>query len=169
MKFGEFIDGCLILVGSIALMVIPIIGLLVMFTFIAGIIYTILFHPDLLCLVKSNMTLFKTMAFTGIIILAFTAGFASIVFTEHLAAINKNEVAMGSGSTFFLVVKIILLILTASTLIFLAIRSNKNLNNNWLFIILLPTIVIIPVVTLPIKFRNDWCNSERLKNLKLIK
>lgn len=126
----------------------PIIALLAMLLFLAGLGLLIVFYVDLIDREKSNQWLFVLLAVSGTILLCGILGYAAVEYKQYLVAVGRNPEVKPSFSALIIVTA---LNLTASILIYYGIRKSRKLNMVNLLFIWLPTLIIIPLTIILIK------------------
>lgn len=126
----------------------PIIALLAMLLFLAGLGLLIVFYVDLIDREKSNQWLFVLLAVSGTILLCGILGYAAVEYNQYLVAVGRNPEVKPSFSALIIVTA---LNLTASILIYYGIRKSRKLNMVNLLFIWLPTLIIIPLTIILIK------------------
>ena len=138
-----------ILIVSAAFLDIPIIGLLAMVTFLVGIILLLIFYLKLIDGENRFKFFFIILAIVGVLVMSGTLGYSAIEFNEYLVSISRGEQL--TYSPLIRIIQIIGVTLVASLSIFVSVKYCSKLNRESLYLVWLPTILIIPVTIILIK------------------
>jgi hypothetical protein len=148
MKKSLGIVGYLSLLISGIFLDAPIIALLAMLLFLAGLTLLIIFYIDLINREKSNRLVFVLLAVIGTILLSGTLGYAAVEYNQYLVEVDRNPEVNPSSSAWIIVGAINLI---ASLLIYFGIKNSSKLNKVNLLFVWLPTFVLIPLTIILMK------------------
>lgn len=151
MKIACGILGYLILLCSSAFLDVPVIGIIAMLTLVLGIVLIIAFYFSLINQEYSNKWLAKSLFITGILLLSGAAGYSAVEFTEYLAALSANTVAINFPSPWLVISQITGVNLLASLIVFIGLKQGSYLKKKSLYLAWTPTLILVPLVVLLIK------------------
>jgi len=148
MKKSLGILGYLFLLISGIFLDAPIIALLAMLLFLAGLILLIIFYIDLINSEIPRRWFFVLLTVIGTILLCGILGYAAVEYNQYLVAVDRNPEVNPKSSAWMRVVAINLM---ASMLIYFGIKNSRKLNKVNLLFVWLPSFVLIPLTIILMK------------------
>jgi hypothetical protein len=140
--------GYLFLVISGVFLDAPIIALLAMPLFLAGLILLIIFYLGVIDKKKPGRWLFVLLVVTGTVLLCGVFGYAAVEYNQYLVSVDRNPATEPSSSTLMIVIGINLM---ASLLIYFGIKNGNKINEANLLFVWLPSFILIPLTIILLK------------------
>jgi len=141
--------GYILLIISSAFIDVPIIALLAMLAFLAGVVILLIFFYNLIDKDKPHRWLFISLVTLGTLMLAAALGYSAVEFTEYLVSKHRGEEI--ANSHWSLIIQIKAINIVSSLIIFIGIKHSSKLNKKALIFSWLPTLLIIPVTIILVK------------------
>jgi hypothetical protein len=151
MKKTSGVIGYFLLLISAVYIDTPFIGVLALGSFLAGLVLIIQFYLGLRDKKKTPKWLYVSLIISGTLLLFLLLGFTAVSYNQYLVLIDRNTVIENLPLTKKHTIIIILLNLIAFTLIIFGIKDNPSLSRFRLFLITVPSLVVIPVTLILIR------------------
>jgi len=148
MKIGRIILAYVLLIVSAAFLDVDILALLALPIFITSTGMVIAFHLALVDKRSPKKWFGISLIIIGSILLSATVGYSAVKYIVYLRADASNAIQEPFPSLILNAYQIIGMNLLASLVIFLGLKKSIMLANKKLYLIWIPTLLLIPVVTL---------------------
>ncbi|TBR19035.1 MAG: hypothetical protein EPO57_05280 [Chitinophagaceae bacterium] len=151
MKTNLGITGYILLIVSAAFLDVAILALLAIPVFIIGAIMVLAFYRSLINKETPKRWLAISLTTIGTILLSALAGNAGCQFISYLRGEPFGEIGYPFPSPPLSVIEIIGVNILASFIILIGIKQNSLLTNKRIYLVWIPTFLLIPLVILLIK------------------
>ena len=147
MKKTLGILGFIILIISGVFLDTPIIAILVMPLFLVGFAFLLIFYLGF----KKSQSLFSTFIIVmGTVLLCGLLGYSVVEYNQFQVDVDRNIISELAFNWSKILVIVVLNVI-ASLLIYLGIQKSNKLNKTNLFLVWLPTLILIPFTLFLIK------------------
>lgn len=151
MKINRAIFGYIILIVSAAFLDVDILSLLAIPIFIIGASILLTFFLSLVDKKNPKRGLSISLIIVGTILLSSIVGYSAIKYFAYLRADTYSKVQEPFPSLVLNVIQIIVINLLASLLLFIGIKKSVILTNKNIYLLWLPSFLLIPIVIMLIK------------------